>query len=256
MHSSQRGFAALPSTLLAAMEGPTAGVMIARGDLAVECGYERLAEVQEEMLWACEAAHLPVVWATQVLETLARTGRPSRAEITDVANAVFEQADAIMLSGETTVGKYPVECVKILDRVARRIAQSGGAGYAKEAVVDTTRLKTVRSAVSLANSFPNAHIVVFTRRGYMAEHASHLRPENAPIYAFSPSLDVVRRLALHWNTHPIQMTSGINPEHTIADAEAELERRGLIKKGDQLIILSDVMAGNERFDSIQLRQVF
>ena len=113
----------------------------------------------------------------------------------------------------------------------------------------------MRSAVTLADSFPNSKIVVFTRRGYMADHASHLRPESAPIFAFSPTVEVVRRLALNWNTHPIQMPFGVDPEHTIADAELELEQRGLIAKGDQLIILSDVMAGGERFDSIQLRQV-
>lgn len=230
-------------------------VMIARGDLGIECAMEELPIIQRRIIKKCVQLGRPVIVATHMLESMIENPLPTRAEITDVANAVFEQADAIMLSGETTVGKYPVECVKILDRVARRIALSGGAGYAKDAVVDSTRLKTVRSAVALANSFPNAKLVVFTRRGYMAAHASHLRPENAPIFAFSPSADVVRSLAIHWNTHAIQMSFGINPEHTIADAEVELERRGLIKKGDQLVILSDVMAGNERFDSIQLREV-
>ena len=83
---TQRGFEHLPEMLLASMTSPSAGVMIARGDLAVECGYERMAEVQEEILWACEAAHMPVVWATQVLETLAKTGLPSRAEIVTPPN--------------------------------------------------------------------------------------------------------------------------------------------------------------------------
>ena len=230
-------------------------VMIARGDLGIECDMEELPIIQRRIIKKCAQIGRPVIVATHMLESMIENPLPTRAEITDVANAVFEQADAIMLSGETTVGKYPVECVKILDRVARRIGRSGGAGYAKDAIVDSTRMKTVRSAVTLANSFPNSKIVVFTRRGYMADHASHLRPENAPIFAFSPSVDVVRRLSLNWNTHPIQMSFGIDPDHTIADAELELERRGLVQKGDQLIILSDVMAGSERFDSIQLRQV-
>ena len=230
-------------------------VMIARGDLGIECDMEELPIIQRRIIKKCAQIGRPVIVATHMLESMIENPLPTRAEITDVANAVFEQADAIMLSGETTVGKYPVECVKILDRVARRIGRSGGAGYAKEAIVDSTRMKTVRSAVTLANSFPNSKIVVFTRRGYMADHASHLRPENAPIFAFSPSGEVVRRLALNWNTHPIQMSFGIDPDHTIADAELELERRGLVQKGDQLVILSDVMAGSERFDSIQLRQV-
>lgn len=114
---TQRGFAALPSILLAAMEGPTAGVMIARGDLAVECGHERLAEVQEEMLWACEAAHLPVVWATQVLETLARTGRPSRAEITDAA--MGERAECVMLNK----GPHIMDAIRMLDDILRRMQE-------------------------------------------------------------------------------------------------------------------------------------
>ena len=112
---TQRGFAHLPEMLLAAMAGPAAGVMIARGDLAVECGYERLAEVQEEILWACEAAHMPVVWATQVLETLARTGRPSRAEITDAA--MGGRAECVMLNK----GPHIVDAMRTLNGILRRM---------------------------------------------------------------------------------------------------------------------------------------
>jgi len=230
-------------------------VMIARGDLGIECEMEELPIIQRRIIKKCIQIGRPVIVATHMLESMIENPLPTRAEITDVANAVYEQADAIMLSGETTVGKYPVKCVEILDRVARRIGMSGGAGYSKDAIVNTTRLKTMKSAVALANSFKNSKIIVFTRRGLMADNASHLRPDNAPIFAFSPSADVVRRLALNWNTHAIQMAFGIDPTHTIADAEAELLRRGLVKPGDQLIVLSDVVAGSERFDSIQLRQV-
>jgi pyruvate kinase len=112
---TQRGFEHLPEMLFAAMEGPCAGVMIARGDLAVECGYERMAEVQEEILWACEAAHMPVVWATQVLETLAKTGLPSRAEITDAA--MGERAECVMLNK----GPHIVDAMRTLDDILRRM---------------------------------------------------------------------------------------------------------------------------------------
>jgi pyruvate kinase len=112
---TRRGFEQLPELLLAAMAGPLAGVMIARGDLAVECGYERLAEVQEEILWACEAAHMPVVWATQVLETLARTGLPSRAEITDAA--MGGRAECVMLNK----GPHIVEAMHTLDDILTRM---------------------------------------------------------------------------------------------------------------------------------------
>ncbi len=112
---TRRGFENLPELLFAAMAGPASGVMIARGDLAVECGFERLAELQEEILWVCEAAHMPVVWATQVLENLARTGRPSRAEITDAAMGV--RADCVMLNK----GPHILEAMHTLDDILRRM---------------------------------------------------------------------------------------------------------------------------------------
>ncbi len=101
--------------MLAAMRQHPVGIMIARGDLAVECGYERLAEVQEEMLWICEAAHLPVIWATQVLESLAKKGHPSRAEITDAA--MGERAECVMLNK----GPHIVAAVSALDDILRRM---------------------------------------------------------------------------------------------------------------------------------------
>ena len=112
---TKRGFEHLPEMLFAAMGTKSAGVMIARGDLAIECGYERMAEVQEEILWACEAAHVPVVWATQVLETLAKTGLPSRAEITDAA--MGERAECVMLNK----GPYIVDALRMLDDILRRM---------------------------------------------------------------------------------------------------------------------------------------
>jgi pyruvate kinase len=112
---TRRAFEALPSVMLAAMRSPAAGVMIARGDLAVECGYERLAEVQEEILWMAEAAHMPVIWATQVLENLAKRGQPSRAEITDAA--MSERAECVMLNK----GPYIMAAVRVLDDILRRM---------------------------------------------------------------------------------------------------------------------------------------
>jgi pyruvate kinase len=111
-----KGFENLPGLMLAAMAAPSAGVMIARGDLAVECGYERMAEVQEEMLWCTEAAHMPVIWATQVLETLAKTGVPSRAEISDAGMGV--RAECVMLNK----GPFITEAIHMLDDILRRMA--------------------------------------------------------------------------------------------------------------------------------------
>jgi pyruvate kinase len=190
-----------------------------------------------------------------MLESMIENPLPTRAEITDVANAVFEQADAIMLSGETTVGKYPIECVQIFDRVARRFEQVGGAGFHEEAETESVRHKAVRSAVELANSLPESKIVVFTRRGIMADHFSQLRPEKAPIYAFTPSEEVARRLTLNWATIPVVMSFDLDPEQTIAQAEKLLLNRGMAQVGTQLVLFTDIMAGSERFDSIQIRRV-
>ncbi len=113
---TRQAFEQLPQLLLTAMQWPRVGVMVARGDLAVECGYERLAELQEEILWLCEAAHLPVIWATQVLEQLAKTGQPSRAEVSDAA--MGERAECVMLNK----GPHITDAVVVLDNILRRMA--------------------------------------------------------------------------------------------------------------------------------------
>ena len=112
---TREGFDQLPRLLLAAMRGRAVGVMIARGDLAIECGYQRLAEVQEEILWICEAAHMPVIWATQVLESLAKNGIPSRSEITDAA--MGKRAECVMLNK----GPYIVTAVRVLADILGRM---------------------------------------------------------------------------------------------------------------------------------------
>ena len=218
---------------------------------------EELPIIQRKIIKRCLKLGRPVIVATHMLESMIVNPVPTRAEITDVANAVFEQADAIMLSGETTTGKYPVECVNVLNRVAVRIELSGGAGYATD--VDfydyDDRQKTVRSAVVLANSLTHSKLVVFTRRGIMANYVSNLRPTNAPIFAFAPTLDVCRQLMLSWGTFPQLLPFDSAPNRTIDAAIKSLIARSLIQSGDHLVIISDLISGDKRFDSIQLRVV-
>ncbi len=230
-------------------------IMVARGDLGIECPMEELPIIQRRIVKRCLKLGKPVIVATHMLESMIANPVPTRAEVTDVANAVFEQADAIMLSGETTVGKYPVECVKVLDRVARRIERSGGAGFASEAVLDDDREKTVRSAVVLADSLQDSKIIIFTRRGIMAGFLSNLRPRAAPIFAFAPTIEVCRQLALNWGTRPLRLAFDTNPNRTIAAAESMLLERNLVEEGNRLVIISDILAGESRFASIQLRVV-
>ena len=227
-------------------------VMVARGDLGIECPMEELPIIQRRIVKRCLHKGVPVIVATHMLESMISNPVPTRAEITDVANAVFEQADAIMLSGETTTGKYPVKCVEVMHKVAERIERSGGAGFAEEALLEGDRQKTVRSAVSLANSMTDSKIIVFTRRGTMADYVSNLRP-HAPIHAFAPAYDVVRKLSVNWGTYPHYLSFDPNPNRTIGAAINCLVEQNLADSGDHLVIVSDMLAGEERFDTIQVR---
>ena len=230
-------------------------VMVARGDLGIECPMEELPIIQRRIVKTCLQVGKPVIVATHMLESMITNPLPTRAEITDVANAVYEQADAIMLSGETSVGKYPVQCVETFDRVARRIERSGGAGYASEAVIDGPRQKTVAAAVSLANSFPHAKMVVFTFHGSMALYVSHLRPLHAPIFAFSPDERVCRRLALLYGVQAHRMGFVAEPDKNVFAAETALLLKGLAEPGDHLVVVTDILDGDRRHESVQLRIV-
>jgi pyruvate kinase len=230
-------------------------IMVARGDLGIECPMEELPIIQRRIVKNCLRLGKPVVVATQLLESMITNPLPTRAEITDVANAVFEQADALMLSGETTIGRYPVECVEVLRRVAARIERSGGAGYAENALLENVRQKIVASAVTLANSLPDSKLVVFTLQGRMARYASNLRPHHAPIFAFTPSEEVYRQLALYWGTFPAHIEFTGDPDKTIAAAEKCLRKNKWAMPGDRMVIVSDVRMGRALVDSIQVRVV-
>ena len=228
-------------------------VMIARGDLGIECPMEELPIIQRKIVKSCLRMGKPVIVATHMLESMIENPVPTRAEVTDVANAVYEQADALMLSGETSTGRYPVECVKVFDRVARRIERSGGAGYAQDAILDDNREKTCASAVVLANSLSRAKLVVFTHHGTMARYVSNLRPENAPIFAFTPSEEILRQIVISWGVQPILLNFEANPHDTIEAAIKYLHQKKLTESGDNLVILTDMLGGRDKVDCVQLR---
>jgi len=230
-------------------------ILIARGDLGIECPLEELPIIQRRIVKRCLRIGKPVIVATQLLESMIHNPVPTRAEVTDVANAVFEQADAIMLTGETTGGRYPTECVEVLDRVAQRIERSGGAGYGKDALLEDPRQKIVASAVSLVDSLHRARIVVFTRHGTMARYVSNLRPGQGPIFAFAPDEDVCSQLSVCWGVCPILLEFSDDPNDTIEAAEKYLRQRKLVQPNDHLVVLSDVRAGEALVDCVQLRHV-
>ena len=230
-------------------------IMVARGDLGIECPYEELPIIQRRAVKACIRYGKPVIVATHMLESMIENPMPTRAEVTDVANAVFEQADAIMLSGETTVGKYPLECVEVLNRIAQRIERSGGAGYASGAELRDERQKVVRSGVVMADELKAKGILVFTRHGYMAHFTSWLRPQSSPVFAFTSSEGVRNRLNLLWGVAPFVIEFSDDPETTILRAQKLLREQNLLTKGDQIVIISDILARDKLISAVQMRSV-
>ncbi|MGZ8225483.1 MAG: pyruvate kinase [Methylococcaceae bacterium] len=181
------------------------GIMVARGDLGIECPYEELPIIQHQIIKSCIRKSRPVIGATHMLESMISAPVPTRAEVSDIANAVLEKTDAIMLSGETTTGKYPVECVKVFNRIARRIESLHNDEPTKDLYLPTPKGEMLRAAVYLANDIEDCGIVVFSRSGNLARMLFALRPK-IPIYAFTDIPELFRNLLsfgvsslLRWN---------------------------------------------------------
>jgi pyruvate kinase len=233
----------------------TDSLMVARGDLGIECPFEELPIIQRAAVHACLTHGKSVIIATHMLESMIGSPMPTRAEITDVANAVLEQADCVMLSGETTIGKYPVECVGILDKIARRIEHEISGHYDAPAVFTQEKMKVLRSAVVMANEIPNSHILTFTRLGFMARGLAALRPPRAPIYAFTPTVEILRQLRILRAVEGFLLPFASDPDETISLAILQLQKTGMVKAGDKLIVVTDIVSNDRLVDSVQLRTV-
>jgi pyruvate kinase len=233
------------------------GIMVARGDLGSECPLEDLPLIQRDIIERCSYHGRKVIVATQMLESMIENPVPTRAEVTDIFNAVIEQVDCVMLSGETTVGKYPDRCVDVLHRVITRTESRYVAGrFASDAPLKTNKHKAVKSAVLLANSIPGSKLMVFTKGGVTAHLLAHQRPEMAPIFAFTPHLHISRALMTARGVFPFVMKFSVgDPASTIERALDTLRDRGLVLPGDTVVILSDTLHGEHLMDSILLRQV-
>lgn len=226
-------------------------IMVARGDLGIEVHIEELPIIQRRIIKRCLCLGRRVIVATHLLESMIESPTPTRAEVTDCANAVFEEADALMISGETSVGKHPVRCIEILDRVARRIERSGGLGYAADAQLRTPKQHAVRAAVRLTDAIQDAVLVVFTQSGATANQAALLRPRS-PIYAFVPTEEVCRSLNLSRSVRPFAIPFSEKPRETIADAVATLRNRRDIPAGTPLVVFSDTLLMDQAVNSILL----
>jgi pyruvate kinase len=229
------------------------GLMVARGDLGIEVPYEELPIIQRRAVNLCLAAVKPVIVATHLLESMITNPAPTRAEITDIANAVFEHADAIMLSGETTTGKYPMECVEIMDRISRRIEQGKTVGnYVNPVIPQSARQHLNAAVVYLANETESAGICVFTHSGKTARFIAGLRPQGAPVYAFTPNLDVCRSLSLHFGVRAHVIEFHNDPNENLLRMQARLLERGYLHPGDSIVVVSDLVVGKEILHAIHV----
>ncbi|MCP5179573.1 MAG: pyruvate kinase [Pseudomonadales bacterium] len=228
------------------------GVMVARGDLGIETDIADLPNIQRRILHATARYGKRCIVATHLLESMITNPIPTRAEVTDVANAIYEGADAVMLSGETSVGAHPVRCVAQLDAIARQTERWPGLGYEKDLEAYTDKGRITVHAVALAESL-NAHgLVVITRRGVTADLVTAARPPKVPIYAFTNSSQTRRRLALNRAVYAHRTAFSLDPERTLQTAFKTLRQRENLPADAKVVVISDVLAG-QNSDAIQIR---
>jgi len=214
------------------------GVMVARGDLGVELAPERVPTLQKHIIRRANELGIPVITATQMLESMVDHPRPTRAEASDVANAILDGTDAVMLSAETAVGRYPVEAVRMMDRIAVEVEASSPQLY-QPARHHERRLgiaeAVAAAACRLGHDLRAKAIVVITRSGRTAQLVSKNRPAE-PIVALTEEESVARSLSLWWGVHPVVTEFREDTDAMLAHAEDELLRRGLVEPGDVLVV--------------------
>lgn len=229
-------------------------LMVARGDLGIEVPYEELPIIQMQAVDAALTAGIPVIMATHLLESMTESPMPTRAEITDVSNSVFEWVDCVMLSGETSVGKYPVECVNVLNKISRNVERYAHRdGFNESLPLSTTREKLMKSAVVMARELGGVGIVVYSSNGLHVQTLSSLRPHGCPIYVFTEKEQILRETKMLWGVRAFLTEFKDSQEETIADSIYRLQSEGCAKNGDQLIIVPNLLFGE--VNMIQIRDV-
>ena len=232
--------------------------MVARGDMGVEIDFTEIPAIQKNMIAQCVAAGKPVITATQMLDSMIENPRPTRAEITDVANAIYDGTSAIMLSGETAAGRYPVEAVRTMDAIARKT----------ESHIDDARLlglrcrnrmnitaATAHAACTTAKDIGADAILTVSQAGITAQMVSSFRPETT-VVALLLEEQVQRQMALYWGVEPITMPRAENTDELVELAVQSAEKAGLIRHGDLVVITAGVPVGiSGTTNMIRIQQV-
>ncbi len=217
-------------------------VMVARGDLGVEMAPEQVPTLQKHIIRRAGAHLIPVITATQMLESMIHSPRPTRAEASDVANAIIDGTDAIMLSGETAAGEYPLQAVQTMVRIALEAEVNFPPRERRSQRVTNDSHAISHAACHIAESIEVRAIAAFTRSGFSARIVSKDRPP-VPIYAFVPDDRISRRLALDSAVQPCVVDFGRSTEDLIENVEAELMRRGVTKSGEAVVVVGGTPMG-------------
>ena len=230
------------------------GLMVARGDLGIETDIATLPNLQRQLVRSSFNAGRRCIVATHLLESMVENPIPTRAEVTDVANAIYEGVDAVMLSAETSIGDYPVKAVEQLAEIAMASERFPDLGFAHDLATISDKQNIARSALELAGRIRASGIVVITRRGITADLVTNCGPTDVPIFAFSNLSQVRRRLMLNRGVYSHRTAFSNNPEKTIQTALSVLRQREGLGAEERVVVISDVLAAGP-VDAIQLRTV-
>jgi len=257
----------MPLPLIAKLEKPEAlthldqilaavdGVMVARGDLGVEMAPEKVPLIQKRIISKCNDVGLPVITATQMLESMITHPRPTRAEASDVANAILDGTDAIMLSAETATGAYPIEAVEMMVRIALEVEAGERTARQPQCQQLTQAHAVSHAARALSEEASVQAIVVFTRSGTSAHLISKDRPR-PPILAYTPSEQVYRQLALWWGVWPHRIAMQGTTEELMAVVDQRLQDDKLIQHGEHVVIMGGLpVASQARTNFVKLHRV-
>jgi pyruvate kinase len=234
------------------------GIMVARGDLGIEVPLETVPLIQKDLIARCNRAGKPVVTATQMLESMISSPRPTRAEATDVANAILDGSDAVMLSGETARGAYPTEAVRTMAEIARAVEQKYPHLAMRERCLEGRRPSIARSiaeaATRSADELGMPFVVTGTTTGHTAHHIAAFRPQ-ARIIALTPSEEVARRLALLWGTEALLIEAYDSVDALLKITEDRMTQSGLVRSGDLIAFTTGMPAGGGRTNLLKIHQI-
>jgi len=227
------------------------GIMVARGDLGIETSLTDLPNIQRKIMFYCAVHGKRSIVATHLLESMINNPTPTRAEVTDIANAIYEGADALMLSGETSVGKYPIECVSFLKSLSIKTEKFKTLGYESDLITNSDWESIAKTAKNLCESINADGIIAITRTGATANYISNAKPNGVPIFTFTNNLKTLNQLSLVGSTHSFYIPRLNNHDKTLMHAKKELKKYFRNRKSLKFVMVSGIFS-EEHSDAIQI----